>query len=75
MPWPAVGPDVTGGNIANVGGHAYHNPAGNCYLNVMGGKTDGSSGALLFDSAVCYTSTTTASPGFILMSKSLGGIQ
>lgn len=54
MPWPAVGPDVSGGNIANVGGYAYHNPAGNCYLNVMGGKTDGSSGALLFDADTCY---------------------
>ena len=62
MPWPAVGPDVTGGNIANVGGHAYHNPAANCYLNVLGGKTDGSSGVLPFDANNCYpTSASTAS--------------
>lgn len=54
MPWPAVGPDVTGGNVPSVGGYAYHNPAANCYLNVLGGKTDGSSGALSFDAAVCY---------------------
>lgn len=53
-PWPAVGPDITGGNIANVDGHAYHNPAANCYLNVMGGLTDGTSGALTFDAALCY---------------------
>jgi hypothetical protein len=53
--WPAVGPDVTGGNIANVGGHASHNPAANCYLNVMGGKTDGSSGALSFNADACYS--------------------
>ena len=55
MPWPIVrGPDVTGGNVANVGGHVYHNPAATCYLNVLGGKTDGSSGVLSFDASACY---------------------
>jgi len=57
MPWPAIGPDVTGGNVANVGGHVYHNPAANCYLNIMGGKTDGSSGVLSFDADACYPTT------------------
>jgi len=57
MPWPAVGPDVTGGNITNVGGHAYHNPAANCFLNVLGGKTDGSSAPLPFDANNCYSSS------------------
>jgi hypothetical protein len=57
MAWPAVGPDVTGGNIPNVGGHAYHNPAANCYLNVLGGKTDGSSGPLNFDANNCYANS------------------
>ena len=52
--WPAIGPDVTGGNIANVGGHAYLTPAANCYLNVMGGSTDGSAGILPFDPTSCY---------------------
>jgi hypothetical protein len=54
MPWPAVGPDVTGGNVASVGGHVYHNPAATCYLNVMGGLTTGSSGALTFSADRCY---------------------
>ncbi len=54
MPWPAVGPDVTGGNVGNIGGHVYHNPAASCYLNVMGGHTDGSSGALTFNATACY---------------------
>jgi hypothetical protein len=65
MPWPAVGPDVTGGNIATVGGHAHHNPAATCYLNVLGGKTDGSSGPLAFDADACYPtggSSTGAAP-------------
>jgi hypothetical protein len=52
--WPPIGPDVTGGNVANVGGHVYLNPAANCYLNVMGGLTSGSSGALTFNANTCY---------------------
>jgi len=56
MPWPAVGPDVSGGNVANVGGHVYLSPSANCYLNVMSGKTDGSSGGLSFDATQCYYS-------------------
>jgi hypothetical protein len=62
MPWPAVGPDVTGGNISNVGGHAYHNPAANCYLNVLGGKTDGSSGPLNFSASSCYATVASNNP-------------
>jgi hypothetical protein len=59
---PLVGPDITGGNIANVGGHAYHNPAANCFLNVLGGQTNGSSGVLPFDASLCYpTSAANAS--------------
>ena len=32
-PFPLNGPDVTGGNIANVGGHANANPAAQCFNN------------------------------------------
>lgn len=53
-PWPGIGPDVTGGNIAGTAGHAYLNPAANCYLNVLGGRTDGSTGALSFNAKNCY---------------------
>jgi hypothetical protein len=31
VPWPPIGPDVAGGNIANVGGHAYKIPAQVCW--------------------------------------------
>jgi hypothetical protein len=62
IPWPAVGPDVSGGNVSNVGGHVYLNPAANCYLNVMGGKTDGSSGALTFNANNCYDAPAPAPP-------------
>ena len=64
MPWPAVGPDVTGGNVANANGYVYMNPAMSCYINTMGGKTDGSSGVLTFNANTCYgqSSGNTAPP-------------
>jgi hypothetical protein len=62
-PFPGIGPDVTSGNISNVGGHANMNPAMNCYLNVMGGPASGTGGALSFNAASCYgTSTTSTNP-------------
>jgi len=57
LPWHGIGPDVSGGTVSNVGGHVYMNPAANCYLNVMGGQTNGSSGALTFNANNCYTSS------------------
>lgn len=59
-PWPAIGPEVSGGNISGVGGHAYLTPAANCFLNVLGGKTDGSSGPLNFAASSCYPGTASA---------------
>jgi hypothetical protein len=55
-PFPANGPDVTGG-VSNLGGHHYANPANNCYHRIMGGKDDGSSGPLTFNPAACYPTT------------------
>ncbi len=49
IPWPAIGPDVSGGNIAGVGGHVYKIPAQVCYENTP--KT----GAILeFNADDCY---------------------
>jgi hypothetical protein len=59
-PWPGIGPDVTGGNISGAAGHAFLNPAANCYLKVLGGRTDGSSGALSFSGKSCYGSSSTS---------------
>jgi hypothetical protein len=50
MPWPAAGPDVTGG--ADPSGHAYANPAQVCYNN---GSRDGN-GILIFNADNCYVS-------------------
>lgn len=53
VPWPAIGPDVTGGDIATLGGHAYSIPAKLCYDNTS--KT----GVQLtgFDANTCYGGT------------------
>lgn len=61
-PWPPIGPDVTGGNIAGLNGHAYTNPAEDCYSNVMGGPADGSGNALSFNAGGCYTSAPPPNP-------------
>jgi hypothetical protein len=53
-PWPAIGPDVTGGNIPNVGGHAYTIPAQDCYVSRMLGPADGSGSILSFNASLCY---------------------
>ena len=60
LPWPLIGPDVTGGNIANAGGRAYKNPAQLCY-ELMTGPADGSGGVLTFNADNCY-GTGTPSP-------------
>ena len=50
-PYPAVGPDVSGG--PQVSGHVNNIPARVCYQNVMGG-TDGTGSPLAFNAANCY---------------------
>jgi hypothetical protein len=63
VPWPPIGPDVTGGNIANVGGHAYKNPAQLCYES-LGGVADGTGPWLTsFNAATCYPSAAFMVPG------------
>jgi hypothetical protein len=59
-PWPAIGPDVSGGS--GPGGYAYPNPAQNCYMNVMGGPAQGTGGALNFNAARCYTNQSLPAP-------------
>ena len=52
MPFPATGPDVSGG--VGPGGHSYGNPAQACYLRVMRGSDGGAGGPLVFDARSCY---------------------
>jgi hypothetical protein len=51
MPWPAIGPDVTGG--FDQAGHVYKNPAHLCYDI----STKNADGSLIFDPAQCYGNT------------------
>jgi hypothetical protein len=56
MPWPAFGPDVTGGQ--DTSGHAFMPPAQVCYNNT---SKDGS-GILLFNANSCYSGQAPAPP-------------
>jgi hypothetical protein len=49
-PWPAIGPDITGGNISNVNGHANKIPAQLCFENA---PTD-TNGFITFNPTACY---------------------
>ena len=60
--WPPIGPDVTGGNVAGVGGHVSTIPAQDCYFNVMGGAVSGTGSALPFNASRCYSSASASSP-------------
>jgi hypothetical protein len=53
LPYPAIGPEVTGGPGAN--GHAGLIPAQNCYFNVMGGSEGGAGSPLQFNADKCYS--------------------
>jgi len=51
MPWPAIGPDVSGGDVTNLGGHVFKIPARRCYESTP----KNSSGILTnFNPAACY---------------------
>jgi hypothetical protein len=59
IPYPAIGPDVTGG--IGPGGHAYAIPA-EAYYNAMGGSEGGAGSPLTFD-ASNYSSSSTFTIG------------
>lgn len=50
--YPAIGPDVSSGNIANSGGHAYRNPASQCAQTMGLTTADTSPGN--FTPSACY---------------------
>jgi hypothetical protein len=59
VPFPAIGPDVTGGT--GPGGMAYNIPAANCYTS-LGGSSYGAGGPLAFDGGNCYSSNQISPP-------------
>jgi len=56
MPWPAIGPDVTGGQDPS--GHAYKIPAQVCY----GSSPKNPDGTLIFNADKCYGNTPSSPP-------------
>lgn len=54
VPYPPIGPDVTGGNVLDVGGHAYKIPARLCYENT---PLSGDGTTLAFNADTCYGNT------------------
>lgn len=58
VPWPAVGPDVSGGNITGFNGHANRNPARICWESLATDSQYGTSYATgqvrVFSRAKCY---------------------
>jgi hypothetical protein len=62
-PFPPIGPDVTGGNLAGLGGHAYEIPARLCYEQTPQDSTNYPATAIIaFDAATCYSTTSTPPP-------------
>jgi hypothetical protein len=63
--WPAIGPDVSGGNVPGLGGHANNIPAQVCYANSpIDASYPGAAdrGVLLFNAAICYPGATGPTP-------------
>jgi hypothetical protein len=56
-PWPAIGPDVNGGDVAGLAGHVYKIPARQCFE-----KTPTSNGMLNFNANNCYSAATGTAP-------------
>jgi hypothetical protein len=62
LPWPAIGPDVTGGSLvsgqgagASPGGHVNTIPAMQCFYTVMGGVEGGAGSPHIFTPDKCYS--------------------
>lgn len=56
VPWPAIGPDVSGGPDTSTAGHANYIPAEVCYNSLSRDST----GVLMFDANNCYASSSTS---------------
>ena len=68
-PWPPIGPDVSGGDIAGVGGHAYLIPAQLCYNTT----SKDANGILIFNANICYTIALDTAPPTVSMTTPANG--
>ncbi|HUI91469.1 MAG TPA: FlgD immunoglobulin-like domain containing protein [Chitinivibrionales bacterium] len=64
--WPPIGPDVSGGALSGLAGHAHQIPACNCYANIMKGPADGSGDPLTFNADNCYTTAVSNAPANLM---------
>jgi hypothetical protein len=62
VPWPAIGPDITGGNITNVAGHAFKIPAQVCYEHMTDDPAFAAGTVRSFSAGACYPTGTPPAP-------------
>lgn len=83
VPFPLIGPDVTGGNQTGYGGHANKTPAQNCFVTAGGVNGSYSSSTIAsFAPDACYAPVTctsdhltyTAQPSSATLGSSLGTV-
>lgn len=60
--WPAIGPDVSGGNISGVGGHADKIPAQLCYEHLTNDPAFAANTVRVFGASGCYASGSATLP-------------
>src|SRR5437867_6188985 len=70
MPWPPIGPDVSGGDIPGVGGHAYLIPAQLCYNN----SAKDANGILIFNANICYNTALDTTPPAVSLTAPANGV-
>jgi len=62
VPWPAVGPDVVGGNVPGYAGHANKIPARLCHEGTPIDSAYGASNIRSFNASACYGRLTRQAP-------------
>jgi hypothetical protein len=72
MPWPPIGPDVSGGNISTADGHAYKIPAQVCWdaMPLDPAYIGDPAGVRIFSAANCYSSSGPVQTNTLSITKS-----
>jgi hypothetical protein len=61
-PWPSAGPDISGGDIPDLSGHAYKIPARICYESASNDSEYSGNNVKVFNATRCYAETSLISP-------------
>jgi hypothetical protein len=62
VPWPAIGPDVTGGSAAGYAGHANKIPARACWESAANDPAYSANTIRIFNANTCYPSVAASAP-------------